>query len=174
MGRFIKPKKLKIVKGPTQCKLAGCYNCFQPIAKDVQNRRHHCSLICKTLDSYSTNRSCDCWFWNGPQYKGNPQVSWNKINFQAHKVIYHHFINPLLKGTHVKRTCKEPLCIRPEHLYSRVGRLTVREVMEILDLRYYMSGQKTADAYGISKESVRAISEDTLYKLNHIKSHGYV
>lgn len=53
-----------------------------------------------------------CWEWTGGKRRGYGQFR----NRQAHRVVYEHFVGPIPNGFVLDHLCRNPGCVRPDHL----------------------------------------------------------
>jgi hypothetical protein len=58
-----------------------------------------------------------CWLWAGAKDRhGHGQV-WHGVGpVSAHRVAYEVWVGPIPEGYAVMRTCRQVLCVNPEHL----------------------------------------------------------
>lgn len=62
--------------------------------------------------------STPCWIWTGRslnQY-GHGKVTMRGRVLGAHRAMYEQIIGPIPQGLEIDHLCKQPSCIRPEHL----------------------------------------------------------
>lgn len=70
------------------------------------------------------DKSGPCWNWTGGT-KANRQGVMSGFfqqggrNHAAHRAAYQVYVGPIPKGARVFRSCENPLCCRPDHLYLR-------------------------------------------------------
>lgn len=64
-----------------------------------------------------------CWEWSGAKNDvGYSQVSWPPRNggssnsVYAHRVMYELFVGPIAPGLVIDHLCRNPGCVRPDHL----------------------------------------------------------
>lgn len=172
MGRFVK-RKIEVIKPASHCKLQGCQNCFPQLKHDKQNRRYHCSIACKLLDSFELESFSSCWTWTGLICGEQAYICWGFEKYSARKLSYHLFVNPILKNSHVKYTCNNQLCINPKHLYSPMGKLSATDAKEIIDLVKYLPLRKVSELYNVPRESMKQLDAARLNRLINIKEFGY-
>lgn len=61
-----------------------------------------------------------CWTWAGSlDDRGRPTIWDGTRHRKAHHVAYELFVGELAEGAEVRRTCRNRLCVRPEHLVVR-------------------------------------------------------
>ena len=60
----------------------------------------------------SVKKSDACWAWTGRTHKGYGRYG----GVQAHRVAYELVIGPISAGLELDHTCRNPLCVNPDHL----------------------------------------------------------
>ena len=60
----------------------------------------------------------DCWIWTGNRggSSGYGIFSYNKKRVVAHRFSYESLVGPIPVGLSIDHLCKNPPCVRPEHL----------------------------------------------------------
>jgi hypothetical protein len=67
------------------------------------------------------DRTGSCWIWIGTlDALGYGRVRVGGVLRPAHRVSYELFVGQIPEGAYVRRSCGDPLCVRPEHLYLHV------------------------------------------------------
>lgn len=118
-----------------------------------------------------------CWLWQGAfDSKGYGRLIIGRREVRAHRFAYELAHGPIPAGLHVRWSCGNPRCVRPDHLFlakapvtratgeaSVNAKLTVAEVHEIrLRAAAGETMAKLAAGYGVSKTSVwRIINHET-------------
>ena len=60
----------------------------------------------------------NCWIWIGEVYNNYGKITYNKKTYLSTKFAYELFKNEKVeKHTRIKRSCKNPLCHNPDHLF---------------------------------------------------------
>lgn len=58
-----------------------------------------------------------CWLWTGYRDpRGYGKFSADGVMGNAHRFAYEHFVGPIPTGLHVDHLCRNPSCVRPDHL----------------------------------------------------------
>jgi hypothetical protein len=73
------------------------------------NHERFLSLI--KIDSNS-----DCWIWNGCKAEIYGKFGIYYKSYYAHRVSYSLFNGPLTNGMVIDHTCRNKICVNPEHL----------------------------------------------------------
>ena len=61
---------------------------------------------------------CGCWEWQGRIVNNYPCVSVKgcKSSIWAHRASYATFVGPIAANMHIDHKCRNPICVRPDHL----------------------------------------------------------
>jgi len=61
---------------------------------------------------------CGCWEWRGRIVNNYPcvLVKGYRSSIWAHRASYATFIGPIAKNMHIDHKCRNPICVRPDHL----------------------------------------------------------
>lgn len=64
------------------------------------------------------DKTGDCWLWTGYRFTEGRQKGYGqfKRNLRAHRVSYELSIGPIPEGLVLDHLCRNPSCVRPEHL----------------------------------------------------------
>lgn len=61
-----------------------------------------------------------CWYWRGPISKGGygnfKLAGEHGKQIKPHRKVYEHLVGPIPDGMHVDHLCRNPACVRPDHL----------------------------------------------------------
>lgn len=59
-----------------------------------------------------------CWNWKGAKVKGYGQINagGRGVSLWAHRVSYDLFVGPIPEGLVLDHLCRNPACVRPDHL----------------------------------------------------------
>lgn len=57
-------------------------------------------------------KTAGCWLWRGYTWKGYGRSN----GVGAHRVAYEELVGPIPSGLELDHLCREPLCVRPDHL----------------------------------------------------------
>ena len=94
-----------------------------PVCKTIfvkRNQSTACSPACRTTAKFwrSVRKTDDCWWWVGDRHKGYGRFAMpeQKLHFFAHRYSYALHIGPIPDGYEIDHLCKQPLCVRPDHL----------------------------------------------------------
>ena len=65
-----------------------------------------------------TDYETSCWIWNGSRKSkwGHCSVSIGGKEFSAHRLLYEERVGPIPEGLELDHLCKNPACVRPDHL----------------------------------------------------------
>lgn len=67
----------------------------------------------------ATLLSDGCWAWNGTSLpRGYGLTSYHGRNVLAHRLSYELFVEPIPAGLIVDHKCRNPRCVRPDHLQA--------------------------------------------------------
>ena len=74
-----------------------------------------------------------CWLWIGATICGYGAVGMDRRVYYAHRVSYEHHVGPIASGMVIDHLCRQPACVRPDHLeqvtqYENVMRGSLPEV----------------------------------------------
>lgn len=59
----------------------------------------------------------DCWEWTGSKDRCGYGVIWFDQHYKkAHRVAYLHIVGPIPEGLVLDHLCRNPACVRPDHL----------------------------------------------------------
>lgn len=85
--------------------------------------------------------------------------------YVAHRAVYEHYVGPIPEGLELDHLCKNPPCVRPEHLdpvshaenirRSPLAKLTWEIVEEIRSSP--LSGRKAAEVFGVSQSTISSV-----------------
>lgn len=97
--------------------------------------------------------SSACWIWKRAVSNGYARAGINYKLVYVHRHYYEMVNGPIPKGLHIDHLCRQPLCVRPDHLEPvtckenlRRGKgtlLTSRLVQQIRERR--AAGERTCD-----------------------------
>lgn len=62
------------------------------------------------------NKTSTCWLWNGSKTKGYGDFRFRGLRVYAHRYAYELLVGPISKGLELDHLCRNPACIRPDHL----------------------------------------------------------
>lgn len=68
------------------------------------------------LDRTVVEQYSGCWVWQLRTQKGYGKMGYAGADWYAHRFAYHHFVEPLPRGTVVHHMCTNRPCCNPEHL----------------------------------------------------------
>jgi hypothetical protein len=61
-------------------------------------------------------KTSDCWLWVGARTKGRSAYYGTYNSQRAHRLVYEATIGPIPRGLVLDHLCRNPLCVRPDHL----------------------------------------------------------
>jgi hypothetical protein len=105
--------------------------------------------------------SSPCWIFNKVlSGNGYANVKMCQKQIKAHRWMYEHHVGPIPAGLHLDHLCRQPACLRPDHLEPvTVGenlrrganaRLTREQVEEIRLIPRAVTHYAVAERYGLS------------------------
>lgn len=57
-----------------------------------------------------------CWEWTGATCRGYGRARWLDGEWKAHRLSYTLFVGEIPDGLHIDHLCRNPGCVRPDHL----------------------------------------------------------
>lgn len=66
-----------------------------------------------------------CWIFTGSTRKGYGQIRDGSRIVGAHRFAYQYFIDEISPEMDIDHTCRNPICINPDHLFEATRRETV-------------------------------------------------
>lgn len=57
-----------------------------------------------------------CWIWTGSLTRGYGMLTTGRKQVYAHRVAYEQILGPIPDGLHLDHLCRNPACVRPDHL----------------------------------------------------------
>jgi hypothetical protein len=57
-----------------------------------------------------------CWLWRGGMASGYGRVRYRRRQWPAHRLLYEWMGGPVPPGLDLDHLCRQPLCVRPDHL----------------------------------------------------------
>jgi DNA-binding XRE family transcriptional regulator len=115
----------------------------------------------------------NCWIWQGRvNDHGTPEIRTPKGHTTARRHLWERTYGLLPKGLILYSHCGEKQCVRPRHAEPvtwsewclRTGRSKLdqrRAAMALLMRERGVSRRKTAAAFGVDRETIRAIEDGT-------------
>jgi len=104
------------------------------------------------LEVFRTNSdrsSGACWRWTGPVTEyGYGRLMAEGQSRMAHRFSYEHFVRTLTGGEVVHHSCKNKLCVNPEHLHA----MTAVEHIH-LEARFMRKGDYCRNGHHMSEEN---------------------
>lgn len=59
----------------------------------------------------------DCWEWTASTHEfGYGRIRIQRVEFVAHRLVYEILVGPIPDGLHIDHLCRNPRCVRPDHL----------------------------------------------------------
>jgi predicted nucleic acid-binding Zn ribbon protein len=118
---------------------------------------------------YRIEPGTDCWLWLKCLRKGGyGNITIDSKPLSAHRAYYEAAHGPIPEGHEVHHTCRNPLCVNPDHLECIAvrqhqiehnlhdGGLSLEDVAEIRRLGTLgLSYQEVADQFGIASRRVK-------------------
>lgn len=108
-----------------------------------------------------------CWIWNGKPQNGEGycRVRLMGKTYLAHRVAYEQFIGPIPAGLQIDHLCRQPSCVRPDHLEpvtnaenQRRGRAAkLNRADAELIRRSTLSGPALAKLLGVTRATIQDV-----------------
>jgi HNH endonuclease len=87
------------------------------------------------------DKSGECWFWTGARTRyGHGQIGHGDVVVYAHRFVYELLVGPIPSGHGLHHTCRNPACVRPEHLVPMMQGAHVAEHREEISTARWPNG----------------------------------
>ena len=71
----------------------------------------------RALEKIDKAGGCGCWIWTGSvERRGYGRIRDGKKQRMAHRVVYETLVGPLSEDMVIDHLCRNPRCVRPDHL----------------------------------------------------------
>jgi hypothetical protein len=82
------------------------------------------------------DKSSDCWIWTGAKIRGyGTFMVATRKDVRAHRWSYEQANGPIPPGLVINHLCRNPACVRPDHLEAVTQRENLRYSDQILKVR---------------------------------------
>lgn len=108
-------------------------------------------LLCTVKFKSKIDPETNCLIWPG-KYKKNPAIIYKGKYQHLHQVLFNKINNPSHIKSHIRRTCKNSICISVDHMYTHS-----KEEMETLYLKEGWSVAEIAKKFNISPQATNTI-----------------
>lgn len=113
----------------------------------------------------------DCWVWTGTKLKGYGHMGVDGKTVLCHRLTYEDAYGPIADGLVIDHLCRNPSCVRPDHLEpvpqrenarrGDVAKLTMEKARDIrARSQAGESNRDLAAAYGVDENTIGSILDD--------------
>ena len=73
------------------------------------------------------DKTSECWYWTAARTdKGYGTIGVEGRTCYAHRIAHERWIAPIPAGSHIDHLCREPACVKPDHLEAVTRKENVR------------------------------------------------